>query len=98
MATDPSVGWWREARVSSPHLPPEFSTPGDNILSYTGVIIPTVEEPVENQASGVGTVVWRTARSVDNAPWASWPALQGARRLWKDDDARRTRSGATGVE
>jgi len=50
----------------SPHRRVEFSTVGDKPVSYTGVIIPTVEEPVENSGAGVGTTVWRTRRSVEN--------------------------------
>ncbi|GAA1493184.1 hypothetical protein GCM10009627_15300 [Curtobacterium herbarum] len=76
-------------------------------MSYTGVIIPTVEEPVENSGHGVGTVMWRTRGSVENRARASRSADSRPCGLWTDtepgpacanDDARRTGSGATGVE
>ena len=50
----------------SPHRSAELSTAGDRSVSYTRVIIPTVEGPVENSGAGVGTTVWRTYGSVEN--------------------------------
>lgn len=44
----------------------EFSTTGDNSVSYTHVIIPTVDGPVDNSGMRVWMTVWKVWTIVEN--------------------------------
>ena len=66
-------------------------------MSYTGVIIPTVDFAVDNSGTGVWRAVWRMWTTVDNRGRNGENAINVTVALWTtarggadNDDARRT--------